>query len=535
MGDPAQPLRARTDPVEQAKRPYFRRAAGRLRRPLAAKDDGMSGLRDIPRCPYVGLQPYSARDREYFFGREREQRLIASNLRAARLTVLYGSTGVGKSSVLMAGVVPRLQSARHTAVVFFNAWRPGFHDALKARCAEAAEAALGRPASIDTARPLDHVLSAVAQAARGSVLLLLDQFEEYFTYHAGGATDTEFEAELARAINGQDLDAGFLVALREDALARLDRFRERIPSILANPFRLGHLDFHAAERAIRGPLETYSRVTGEAVGIEDALVQEVLQEVRAGRQRLGDGAAAATTGRGLAGDEAEPEIETPFLQLVMERLWYREREQGSPQLRLTTFRELGGAARVVGRHLDDVVQRLSDPQQEVCSQFFDRLVTRSGTKIAYPEDDLRELAGPRAAHVAGALQTLVDARILRSVPLGGRRGVEIFHDVLAPSVLAWRERYLRARDRRREQRRLRRRIAQGVAVALVALALLGSRTYVLWRANRPWGTLGDLTTGTEHWLAGRQITVGRNVKGYVRNVIDLQRSEERRVGKECES
>src|SRR5262249_47909762 len=161
-----------------------------------------------------------------------------------------------------------------------------------------------------------------------------------------------------------------------------------------------------------------------------------------GQQRLGDGSAGATAGRGLAGDRKEPQIETPFLQLVMERLWYREREQSSRLLRLTTFRDLGGAARIVGRHLDDVIQKLSGPQQEVCSQFFDRLVTPSGTKIAYPEDDLRELAGPLAAHVAGALQQLVNARILRTVPLDGRRGVEIFHDVLAASVLSWREGYL---------------------------------------------------------------------------------------------
>src|SRR6516162_4436750 len=76
-----------------------------------------------PYCPYVGLQPYTEDDREFFFGREREQRVISSNLYAAPLTVLYGASGVGKSSILRAGVVPRLQSARRTAVVYFNQWQ----------------------------------------------------------------------------------------------------------------------------------------------------------------------------------------------------------------------------------------------------------------------------------------------------------------------------------------------------------------------------------------------------------------------------
>jgi hypothetical protein len=40
-------------------------------------------------CPYVGLQPYREEDRDFFFGREREQRIIPANLHAARLTVLY--------------------------------------------------------------------------------------------------------------------------------------------------------------------------------------------------------------------------------------------------------------------------------------------------------------------------------------------------------------------------------------------------------------------------------------------------------------
>ncbi len=62
-------------------------------------------------CPYVGLQPYTDAERDYFFGRERDQRVISSNLYAASLTILYGESGVGKSSVLLAGVVPYLRAS----------------------------------------------------------------------------------------------------------------------------------------------------------------------------------------------------------------------------------------------------------------------------------------------------------------------------------------------------------------------------------------------------------------------------------------
>ena len=79
-------------------------------------------------CPYVGLQPFEAADRDYFFGRERDQRIIISNLLSSPLTILYGSSGVGKSSVLLAGVVPQLRKERpKTPVVVFRDWgNPNF-------------------------------------------------------------------------------------------------------------------------------------------------------------------------------------------------------------------------------------------------------------------------------------------------------------------------------------------------------------------------------------------------------------------------
>src|SRR4029453_5877168 len=58
--------------------------------------------------PFKGLSPYDEDDARFFFGREKAQRIIRANLLAYPLTVLYGATGVGKSSVLRAGVVHQL-------------------------------------------------------------------------------------------------------------------------------------------------------------------------------------------------------------------------------------------------------------------------------------------------------------------------------------------------------------------------------------------------------------------------------------------
>src|SRR5256885_17081728 len=83
--------------------------------------------------PYKGLMPYSEDDAPFFFGREAEQEIITANLMASRLTLLYGASGVGKSSVLRAGVAYHLRQVAQQnlaergtpefVVVVFNAWR----------------------------------------------------------------------------------------------------------------------------------------------------------------------------------------------------------------------------------------------------------------------------------------------------------------------------------------------------------------------------------------------------------------------------
>src|SRR5947209_19891732 len=83
--------------------------------------------------PYKGLMPYSEDDAPFFFGREAEQEIITANMLASRLTLLYGASGVGKSSVLRAGVARSLRAlgrqhlhdsgAPGLAVVVFDTWR----------------------------------------------------------------------------------------------------------------------------------------------------------------------------------------------------------------------------------------------------------------------------------------------------------------------------------------------------------------------------------------------------------------------------
>jgi serine/threonine protein kinase len=397
-------------------------------------------------CPYVGLQPYSEADQDYFFGRERDSRIISSNLYAAALTVLYGASGVGKSSVMRAGVFPRLRISERTAVVIFDGWADqNVLTTLKAKCLEAIAAVSGDgELPFDLSLPFDEILFSATQAFGGTLLVILDQFEEYFLYHPEAEKDNLFDEEFARAVNREDVDANFLVAMREDSLSRLDRFRARIPNMLSNALRLRHLDATSARDAMRKPLDVYAaqHPTEQAMSIEDALVKELTEEIQVEKLMIGEG------GQGVIErdtTDADVRIEAPFLQLALTRLWNEERAQGSQILRLETLDALGGAGRIIRTHMDSAMNALSPEEQETAADIFRYMVTPSGTKIAYTVADL-EYYARSTRPLRPVLDKLAqgNVRIMRPVTSPGEPGViryQIYHDVLAPAVLDWRARF----------------------------------------------------------------------------------------------
>ena len=134
--------------------------------------------RSRPTSPFKGLAPFedSELDEQLFFGRERERSVIVANVVAARLTVLYGPTGVGKSSVLRAGVARDLRALpEEPLVVVCDSWAESPATTLAAAVAGAA--------SIEPAALAETI--EIAAAEHREIYLLLDQVEEYFVYHGG--------------------------------------------------------------------------------------------------------------------------------------------------------------------------------------------------------------------------------------------------------------------------------------------------------------------------------------------------------------
>jgi len=404
--------------------------------------------------PYQGLIPYDEDDAAFFFGREKEKRLITANLFAAPLTLLYGESGVGKSSILRAGVVHQLRQRRDVVVVVFDAWQSDPVSGLKAAIANTAAGSIGRLDLPSQSAPLPEYLAAWADRLNRRLMVILDQFEEYFLYHP---QNDSFTVEFPKGIGRSDLPVSFLISIREDALAKLDRFEGRIPTLFDNLLRLEHLNHEAARAAIEKPIEQYNRLAADKqpVSVEPDLAKAVLEQVKAGRVILGE------TGRGVVVGSpvhAEERIETPYLQLVMTRLWHEEMSAGSLVLRFETLKSLGGAERIVRTHLDEAMEKLSEPERDVSAHLFHYLVTPSGGKIAHTVRDLAGYAKLSQTQIAPVLEKLCtpQIRILRPVapPFGQAiLRYEIFHDVLAPAILDWRTRHVQAQERAEAEHR----------------------------------------------------------------------------------
>ena len=412
--------------------------------------------------PFKGLAPFedSELDALLFFGREAESEIVAMNILAARLTVLYGPSGVGKSSLLRAGVAGQLRTLAPDAdLVVFSLWRDDPVDALRRAIAPESDA----PTLVDAVAARDRELC-----------LVLDQFEEYFLYHAQARGAGTLVEELPALVKS-DLRVNVLIGIREDALAKLDVFKSQLPRLFGNYLRLDHLDRSAGRAAILGPLGRYGELTGEKWDAEPELVEAVLDEVAAGKIDVG------RTGRGVVlARGRRRRVEAPFLQLVLQRLWDVARAGGKTTLTLASLRGLGGSERIVEDHLERALAALTPAQQNTAAAMFGHLVTPSGTKIAHRLDDLATYASVGGAELAPIVASLADERILRPLRDGqnGDGHYEIYHDVLAEAVLLWLRRHQAQRELEAERVRARDRYRRMLVVLAVAGLALAAMTAV---------------------------------------------------------
>lgn len=137
----------------------------------------MSAPADPSECPYVGLDPFDSAHSDYFFGRDRESRIIADHVLARPVTVVYGPSGVGKSSILNVGLPRALKEITEAERDDYEA------DGSDPATASSADSGFIIRRLRDWQEPAraEELLTAwTAEKTEKPVLVVLDQFEEYF-------------------------------------------------------------------------------------------------------------------------------------------------------------------------------------------------------------------------------------------------------------------------------------------------------------------------------------------------------------------
>ena len=425
----------------------------------------------VPReCPYVGLEPFQPAYAAYFFGRRFDSRVLADHVRSRRTTVLFGASGVGKSSVINVGLPAALAAGVPWTVVCLRNWQ-NLED-LEQAAVDAVIAALAPEERPRTSRThklrFAPLITWAIRATKRPLLLILDQFEEYFLYRDRDRM-RETEALLGTLSEKRNLPLHLLFALRDDGLYRLDELRAFVPSILSTMMELGHLDDDGIKDAIEGPINRYNkeyRSDSTPIVVDPGLAPSLIRQLKE---------SDASMGLRRAGMQQRDFIELPYLQLALTKLWNAEGGAEATAIRESTLDRLGGVGRIIRDHVDTMMGKLAAREQALCAKMFDRLVTSIGGKVAYPTKALAapEVIGENVSEQAvdAILNKLAkEARILKPiVTANGLPGYEIFHDVLGLPVLEWRRNF----ERKAASARLRRVRALVYVLIAVIVGLVG--------------------------------------------------------------
>jgi len=387
--------------------------------------------------PWIGLAPFTESDCEFFAGRGEEIDEVLRLVRRDTLTLLYGVSGLGKTSLLQAGLFPALRAEDYLPVPIrldhVDGAAPLAQQVLSAITKASDTAGVEAPAPLpgETLWEYFHRESNHFWSPRNDIVtpfLVFDQFEECFTLgretsgreRRGAAFITELadlvenrppaalrgDPQRARDFSFKPRPLRVLLAMREDYLAELDRIRSQFRALGQNRLRLLPMGMPQARQVIE---------LGAALiapGVENRIVRFVA------------GSVADT-------DDGEITVAPALLSLVLQQLNERRLEQGADAKITADLLDLQQK-----KIFEDFYLRTLKPLDPGVRTFIeDRLLTASGYRNSCALDDALSCPGVTQP----VLDELVNSRLLAYEDRHHVRRVEITHDVLAPVIRASRD------------------------------------------------------------------------------------------------
>lgn len=498
--------------------------------------------------PFKGLRPFQPEDEEKLFGRDRDLFLMKDRILSSRTTLLFAGSGVGKTSFLNAKIIPALQERYH--VIWHNRWtgadesngdenwddRTPFKpwpprafwrwlvETLRNFSSRRKKTPESQVPSKTTASESDdkvaaEVHRAIAQSLRGSgdrtslanalsvfkkkpdgesanqqhCVLILDQFEEVFQYHAFEEYFETFIAGVCEIINNTDYNVRIVFSMREEFLGELSVFDNRIKDLFNNYYRLRYPEI-AEARDIISQTCKFAETAVDQTNLASLVIDlSKIPKAFADHKHAVDQGVAET--RFLRRNFVPP----PYLQIVCDRLW-KEQYETPPPATAATNGDAGNttagaflehyrtgsdsangnesdAQRVVRSFCEEKLSPpfLNEREQDLVARAFGFLVTKQGAKMAYELNNLAYHMEERVWPLKNTLEKLSspEVRILRE-SRGPERSYwyELYHDMYAGAIERWKRTYEKAK-----RHRTRRRLATSTSIAAALILVFGGILY----------------------------------------------------------
>ncbi|UIE38696.1 nSTAND1 domain-containing NTPase [Leptodesmis sichuanensis] len=302
--------------------------------------------------PYKGLKKFEPEDKDRFFGRDQLVASLVTELEHGQMILLLGASGSGKSSVVRAGVIPRLAEkwgSGFVALMFTPDEDP--FESLYASLLSKYKQSEVKPVRQGKADTLVQLVKTLKRPNE-HWLIFVDQFEEVFTL-AAAERRNQFIDSLVQLLRLPDRTVTVMLTMRADFLDHFSPY-PNLGKLTQRQIRL-MTDMQRDELwlAIKQP------AARQGVMFEEGLIAEILKDVQ-----------------GQAGY-------LPLLQYTLDLLWESERRNGSLQDRILhtrTYRELGGVRGALQKRVDQIYESLPEPKQAAVKQIFLRLVSIENTQ-----------------------------------------------------------------------------------------------------------------------------------------------------------
>ena len=476
-----------------AARDFAREFAAALDGGIACTARTVSPERPIEN-PYRGLAAFGRADATVFHGRAQVVDRLTEGLGApgvdGRFVALVGPSGSGKSSVVMAGLVPALEAnaLRGSSEWFITSMTPGVHPF------EALEAALLRVASSPPPNlfgqltggddGLRRAVRAILPDDDSQLLLVIDQFEEVFTL-ADATIVTAFLDAIVGAVTDVDSRLRVVLTMRADFYDRPLRHRAFGELVRNGTEVITPMSVDQLEQAITAPVEQLG------ISYSPSLVAEMIAEV-----------------------EGRPGA-LPLLQFALTELFEQRRGEVIDQ---DDYRAIGGISGALASRAESLFAMGNTSEREATRQVFLRLVTLGegihDTRRRVPVSELEDLPIHRRA-VPTILDRYTTHRLLTADRDPVTRGptIEISHEALLSEWERLRSWVHAARDDLRHQRRLRQAMAEWVEAGRSDDQLLS----------------GGLLTRLSTWAGESDVRLGETERDYLAASVAARDSEERKA------